>query len=121
MVGSVNYLAWKKMTDLNLIENEVMDHIKGSVTEPPKEDTQAHARYMKRDMRAQRILIESIKDSLIPYVSKLESAKAIYEKLVELLFVSTAGEVISLSQELHKLKISKEDGIASYFMRVSKI
>lgn len=72
-------------------------------------------------MRAQRILIESINDSLIPYVSKLETAKAIYDKLVELFSVSTAGEVISLRQELYKLKISKEDGIASYFMRISKI
>ena len=35
--------------------------------------------------------------------------------------VSTAGEVISLRQELYKLWISKEEGIASYFMRISEI
>ena len=35
--------------------------------------------------------------------------------------ISTAGEVISLRQELYKMKISKEKGIASYIMRVSKI
>jgi len=28
LVGASNYLAWKKMTDLNLIENEVMEHVK---------------------------------------------------------------------------------------------
>jgi len=87
LVGAANFLAWKKRTNLNLIENEVMDHIKGSITQPPKEDTQAHARFMKGEVRAQRILIESIKDSLIPYVSKLETAKAIYDKLVELFSV----------------------------------
>ena len=47
---------------------------------------------MKGEIRAQRILIESIKDSLIPYVSKLKSAKEIYEKLVDLFSVNTAGE-----------------------------
>jgi len=120
LVGTANFLAWKKRTDLNLIENEVMDPIKGSITQPPKEYTQAHARFMKGEVRAQRILIESI-DSLIPYISKLETAKAIYDKLVELFSVSTTEEVISLRQELYKLKISKEDGIASYFMRISKI
>jgi len=118
LVGAANYLAWKKRTDLNLFENEVMDHIRGSITQPPKEDTQAHARFMKGEVRAQRILIESINDSLIPYVSKLETAKAIYDKLVELFSISTAGEVISLRQELYKLKMSKEDGIASYFIRI---
>ena len=44
---------------------------------------------MKGEIRAQRILIESIKDSLIPYVSKLTNAKEIYNTLVELFFVST--------------------------------
>ena len=51
LVGAVNFLAWKKRTDLNLIENEVMDHIKGSITQPPKEDTQAHAIFMKGEVR----------------------------------------------------------------------
>ena len=47
---------------------------------------------MKGDIGAQRILTESIKDSLISDVSNLESSKGIYEKLVELFSVSTAGE-----------------------------
>ena len=76
---------------------------------------------MKGDIRALRILIESIKDSLIPYVSKLETSKEIYDKLVELFSVSTAGEVISLRQELYKLKLLREEGITSYFMNISKM
>ena len=63
---------------------------------------------MKGEIRAQRILIESIKDSLIPYVSKLKTAKQIYDKLVELFSVSTAREAISLRQELYKMKLSGE-------------
>ena len=98
-----------------------MGYIKGSTIQPSKEDAPAHANYMKGEIKAQRILIESIKDSLIPYVSKLETAKEIYEKLVELFFVSTVGEVISLRQELYKMKLSREEGITSYFMRISEI
>ena len=82
LVGSSNFSAWKKRTDLSLIEDEVMDCIEGSTIQPPKEDAPSHAKYMKGEIRAQRILIESIKDSLIPYVSKLKSAKEIYKKLV---------------------------------------
>ena len=65
LVRSTNFLALKKRIDLILIENEV-DHVKGSIIKSPKEDAQAHARYMKGKVRAQRILI----DPLIPYVSK---------------------------------------------------
>ena len=50
LVGAANYLAWKKRTNLNLIENKVMNHIKGSITKPGKEDNQAHAKYMKGEV-----------------------------------------------------------------------
>ena len=54
-------------------------------------------------------------------MSKLETSKEIYDKLVDLYFVSTVGEVISLRKELYKLNMSREVGIASYFMRISEI
>jgi len=31
-VGASNYLAWKKRTYLNLVENEVMGHVKRFIT-----------------------------------------------------------------------------------------
>jgi len=37
LVRPSNYLLWKKMTDTNLIENEVMEHVKGSIIKPAKE------------------------------------------------------------------------------------
>ena len=40
-----------------LIENEVDEHVKGFVTKPPKEEAQALVEYMKREIRAQRILM----------------------------------------------------------------
>lgn len=95
LVGTNNFLAWKNRTDLLLKENELLEHVKGNTTTPAKEKTQSLAKYNKDETRTQRILIESIKDSFIPYVSKFETSKEIYDKLVELFLVSTAEEVIS--------------------------
>ena len=75
LVGSSNFLAWKKSTDLILIENEIVEHVKGSITKPPKEEAQALVKYMKGEVRVQRIFIEFVKDPFIPYVSKLETSK----------------------------------------------
>ena len=47
LVGTSNSIAWKKRTDLNLIENEVMEHVKGSITKLGKEDAQSLAKYIK--------------------------------------------------------------------------
>ena len=96
LVGLSNFNAWKKRTDLKLIENEVIGFIEGSTIQPPKEDILPYIKYMQGDIRARRILIESIKDSLIPYVSKLESSKEIYDKLVELFSKGSTKEIISL-------------------------
>ena len=52
LVAASNYLACKKRTDLNLIENEVMDYVKGSITKPLKEDSQALAKFMKGEVKA---------------------------------------------------------------------
>ena len=54
----INFSAWKKRTDLNLIEDEVMGYIKGYTTQPSKQDAPAHAKYMKGEIKAQRFLIE---------------------------------------------------------------
>jgi len=76
---------------------------------------------MKGDIRSQSIIIESISDSLIPCVSKLEYSKEIYEKLVELFLVSIVGKVLSLKQELYKFNLSREEGIISCFLKTSEI
>ena len=46
-----------------------------------------------------------------------ETSKEIYDKLVELFSVSTTREVISLRNQLYKMKIT-EEGIAPYFMKI---
>jgi len=51
------------------MENEVIEYVKGSISKPPQEQSQALSKYMKGEIRAQRMIIESIKDSLIPYVA----------------------------------------------------
>ena len=51
-IGSSNFLAWKKSTYLILIENEVIGHVKGSITKPPNGEAQGLAKYMKGEIRA---------------------------------------------------------------------
>lgn len=41
--------------------------------------------------------------------------------MVELFSVSTTGEVISLCNELYKMKIYKEEGITPYFMKICEM
>jgi len=87
LVGASNFLAWKNRTDIVLEVNEIIDHVHGKVSKPSEE--RALSKYMKKDLKAQKILKESIKDSLISYVTKLETSKEIYDKLEEIFSRST--------------------------------
>lgn len=89
--GSSNFQAWNKIIDLVLIENEVIDYVLGKVTEPKKDKILQLAKYTKGEVRAQRFLVESVKDHLIPFVADLGIFEAIYDKLVKLYSVSTTG------------------------------
>lgn len=86
LVGLANFLAWKKRIDLTLTENEVMENFLGEVVVPDKEKTQELANYKKGELRAQRIIVESIKDHLFPFLFYLKTSKAMYKKLVNVGF-----------------------------------
>ena len=88
LIGASNYLAWKKIIDLILKEQEVMKYVLGEITKLGKDKSQELAKYKKGEVRAQRIIVESIKDSLVPFVANLKTSKAMYDKLVNLYSVS---------------------------------
>lgn len=79
LVGSLNYLSWKKIIDLIFVENEFSECVMGSIIKPYQEKYKVIKKYMKGEIRAPIILIESIEDSLINYVAKLKTSKEIYE------------------------------------------
>lgn len=72
------------MIDLILIEQEVMEYVTREIIEPSKGKTQELENYNKWEVRAQRIIVESIKYYLIPFFASLKTSKAMYDKLVNL-------------------------------------
>ena len=119
LVGSSSFLAWKRRIDIVLEANEVIDHVNGKVSKPF--EGQALSEYIEKDLRAQEILLESVKDPLILYLVELQTSKEIYDKLVELFFESAIRKVISLRLDLYKLKVSKVEGISSCLSKASQI
>ena len=56
LVGSSNFLAWKKRIDIVLEEIEVINHINGKVSKPF--EGQSLSEYMEMDQGAQGILMK---------------------------------------------------------------
>ena len=98
MVGVDNFISWKHRVLLILEENELLDHVKLVLPETKEED--AKAKYKKNDIKAKRILTNSIKDHLILNVSELKTPKEIFDALTRLYESKNTSKKLTLRHQL---------------------
>jgi hypothetical protein len=127
--GASNFRAWKTRIDLILAKNKVLDIVKGKIMKPEfKEEEEkepqniaAREKFKDIDINAMSIIVDSIKDHLIAYISHLDSSKKMYDALTNLFLVRNIGQVMSLKNELLDMKMNDDDNITSYFVRISQL
>jgi hypothetical protein len=78
-------------------------------------------RFKDNDINVMSIIVDSVKDHLIPYVSHLESFKKMYDALTNLFSVRNIGKVRSLKNELCDMKMNDDERITSYFVRIYQL
>jgi hypothetical protein len=70
-------------------------------------------------INAMSIIVDSITDHLIPYISHIDSSKKMYDALTNLFSVRNIGQVMSMKNELHDMKMNDDESITSYFLIIS--
>jgi hypothetical protein len=80
--GATNLRDWKARVLLLLEENELKECVEDVV--PILTDPIDLAFQNKREVKAKRVLLESVKDHLIPHIVEKTSAKDMYDALVGL-------------------------------------
>jgi hypothetical protein len=127
--GASNFIAWKTRIDLILAKDKVLDIVKGKIVGPQFEkgkekEPQNFAvmeKFKNNDINSMSIIMDSLKDHLIPYISHLESSKKMYDALTNLFSVRNIGKVMSLKNELCDMKMNDDDSITSYLVRISQL
>jgi len=103
--GASNFNSWKARILFILEDNELESHLKDKPEEI--DDTK---KYNRNERRAKRILIDYVKDHLIPHIARLESAKKMFDALVELFESKNNSRMLTSSNT-----------ITSYLMKVSQL
>lgn len=120
--GASNYRAWKKRLDLILEKNKVLDLVKGKVKKPTNESSNAEKeKFRETKILAMTLMVDEIKDNLIPYIYNIDSAQEMYEALSKHFTIKNLGQIAILKNELRSIKIAKEDTMASFFMRIARL
>ena len=117
-----NFGPWKARLVITLEEHDVLGYVKGMVAEPPKNlNVVVKDRYKKGDVKAKKIILDSLGDHLITYVSKLKKSKEMYDKLIGMYQANNLSQLFALKNQLKEIKMNRGKTIQAYFMRISKI
>jgi hypothetical protein len=98
-----NFRAWKYRVMLILEENDLEEFIKEEVPEP--EEDVAKAKYKKSLVKEKRIIVNSIKDHLIPHVSSLTTPKQMFDALSRLYEGKNINRKMTLRTQLKSVKM----------------
>ena len=116
-----DYHGWKMSLDLTSEEKEVMDYVQGKIPEPPSNAlAAAKAKYNRVEIKAKKIIKDSIYKHLVAYISELKTSKETYDRLVGMFKVSNANQILFLKNKLKDIKKGKDEDIQSYFLRITE-
>jgi hypothetical protein len=117
--GETNFQAWKERILLLLEENDLKEYVEVVVASPT--DPQELVVHKKKEVKAKRVLLESIKDHLIPHISEKKYAKEMYDALVSLYQNKNTGRLLHLKHQLQVVRMSSEDTVVNYLMKITQI
>jgi hypothetical protein len=117
--GSRNFRYWKHRLHMILDKNDLLEHVTVSV--PELDEAEQKTKHKKNEKKAKRIVSDSVKDHLIPYISELQTARQMYEALSRLYESKDISRNLTLRNQLHNMKMENSEFVTSYLMRVSQI
>jgi hypothetical protein len=103
--GATNFRAWKAISWRRMISRSML-------MVPSHNDPQELAAHKKKEMKGEQVLLDFVKDHLIPHIFEKKTAKDMLDALVLKLI---------LRHQLRAVEMSILNTVASYLMRITQI
>ena len=117
--GDSKFISWKSRVLLLLEENDLLQSVNTKF--PDLEAEEDKPRWRKNDAKARRILVDSVRDHLVPQISEKTTAGKMFKTLKKLFEHSSINVTLTLRNKLSIMKMTKSENIASYFMRITEL
>ena len=101
---------------LILEENELWDEVVHNTTTnpidvPPSTDATTLFAFNKQDIKARRIILDAVKDHVIPHISSKTRAYQMWDALIDLFQSSNENRKMVLREKLKSIKMAKAKGV----------
>ena len=122
--GDGNFVPWKARIVLILEENELWDEVvhntqANPIQVPASADAQVLEAYNKKYIKARRIILDAVKDHVIPHLSGKDRAFKMWDALTSLYESSNENRKTVLRQQLRDTKMTKTENDSSYLTQIS--
>jgi hypothetical protein len=100
---------------LVLEENGLLEIAEGKVVAPT--DPVHLAAHTKKDVKAKRILVDGVKDHIIPHLSRKKTTKDMWGAVVKLYQSDKQSRKMLLREKLRSMKMAKGETVVSYLTK----
>ena len=114
--GVSNFGVWKARISLLLEENDIKNYVT-SVVDVPTDATQLAA-YKKDDAKARRIILDGVKDHIVPHISELDRAKKMWDAILNLYQNATTNRKMILKEKLKNTQMNQGEDVTSYLTKL---
>ena len=99
-------------------ENKIWNYV-GSVVLVPTTDLVALDLHEVKEAKAKSIILDGVKDHLIPHLSEKKTTKEMWDALKNLFEAKNENRKMALKDKLHDTKMGKEESVSSYLTQGS--
>lgn len=117
--GASNFSPWKKRMTLILEVNDLLDFAKTTIT-PPTNATPL-AEHNKEDAKAMMLILDVVRDHIIPYLSRKKIAREMWEALMKPYQSDNHNKKMALRDKLRATKMSRTDTVATYLTKITQV
>jgi hypothetical protein len=117
--GASNFCPWRERIGLVLEENGLLEIVEGKVAAPA--DPVQLATHNKKDVKARRIIVDGVKDHIIPHLSGKKTTKDMWEALVKLYQSDNQSRKMLLREKLRSTKMAKGESVVTYLTKFTQI
>jgi hypothetical protein len=104
--GTSNFSAWRECIALVLEEQGLWEFVEGTAVLPG--DPTQQPIHLKKDVKSRRIIIDRVKDHIIPHLSRKKTTKDMWEALIKLYQSNNQSRKMLLKEKLESTKIARE-------------
>ena len=88
------------------------------ITQVPPTNLTQLAAHKKKDVKARRIILDGVKDHIVPHILELDTAKKMWDVILNLYQNATTNRKMILREKLKNTRMNQGENVTSYLTKL---